>query len=188
MVTADALAALDAATSKEDGGEASGLKDPPIDSEDLFQNLLHSLHAAEASAKVNERLAGLQMEFDRLAALTPGDASTYQQYREHNAAVRLQATWRRRNHRLAFLDAIRIAVEEHHSVAAITIQRAHRTRQRIVREAAPPISQARVKELTATIATRTIAMATELKVSLAGIQVRHSVGAWNAWITAPLYT
>ena len=128
----------------------------PLDDEQRLQ-------AAEQSAARREHLAALQREFDQLASLSAEDASGWKHQREARAACTLQSAWRRSVVRVAFLRAVSISVSRNRENAAIIIQRALRTRRRIVDEAAPPISQATVAELTQTIAKQTLQMADELQ-------------------------
>ena len=74
----------------------------------------------------------------------------------------MQAAWRRQVTRRAFRRAVGQGLMLRRDRAAILVQRAQRTRRRIVREAAAPISREEVAALTRRIGARTVAMAQEL--------------------------
>ena len=123
---------------------------------------LRSTHRAQASFQRHEHLAALEREYKRLEKLTPAEASGWLQRQQRKAACAVQAAWRRQVTRRAFRRAVGHALMLRRDHAARLIQLAQRTRRRIVREAAPPISQEQVAELTRRIGARTVAMAQEL--------------------------
>ena len=78
----------------------------------------------------------------------------------------MQAAWRRQVTRRGFRRAVAQSLMLRRDHAASLLQHAWRTRRRIVREAAPPISQDDVVRLTRQIGARTVALARELQEAL----------------------
>ena len=150
-LTSAALAAHDSA--QESGGTPSGALDagiPGIDADvrpayadgDFDDDpTLHALAEVDASLARREHVAALLREYQVLQGLTPAEAIGWQDRRERAAASKLQMAWRRRNARQAFLLAVHQSQLYRRAKAATTIQRAQRTRQRVVAEAAPPLSR-----------------------------------------------
>ncbi len=128
---------------------------------------LHSLLEHEASIARQGHAAALRREFEELRQLSAAEASGWQQRRERAAALRVQSMWRRRNARLAFLRLVRVSVEQRRFTAAAIIQRAQRTRRRVVNEAAPPISKEMIGALQKEIVDQTLASARELRAARA---------------------
>ena len=161
-LTARSLAKLEAEL--ESLGTQQVAASPPLDVDHTLAPLddLQRLQAAELSAARREHLQALQREYDQLVKLSADEASNWSQRREARAACTLQSAWRRRSVRSVFMRAIGHVTKRNRENAVVIIQRAQRTRRRIVDEAAPPISQSTVAELSSKIAKRTLEMAEEL--------------------------
>ena len=83
-----------------------------------------------------EHMLALHREFIQLQALSPSEASGWQQRREELAASRIQRSWHQRSARRNFLEVVQRSQLHRRAKAATVIQRAQRTRQRVVAEAA----------------------------------------------------
>ena len=149
-LTAEALAAHDAGS-----GYSSHLE--------FEDSTMRALEDAEASAARREHVLALLKEFEQLKALAPGEASGWQQRRERAAACYVQAAWRRRSSRRTFLQVVQHSQLQLRAKAVTTIQRAQRTRTRVFKEEAPPISAELVERLQRELVETTIAKAREFK-------------------------
>ena len=106
--------------------------------------------------------------------LSPKQAENWQQRRELSAARGLQGAWRRTLARRAFADAVQRTQLHKRATAATKIQRVQRTRQRVVAEAAPPISREEVATLQLGVIESGLAMARELRAA------RQAQAAWRS--------
>lgn len=127
---------------------------------------LDPVEVKDASAARHAHLAALQKEYDTLAALSADEASGWADRRERQSACAIQSAWRRHAVRASFVQAIHISLLQRRHAAASVIQRAQRTRRRVVSEAAPPISRETVQKLVQQISERTLRMAGELSDAL----------------------
>lgn len=128
----------------------------------------------EASVARREHILALQREFIQLQQLSPDEAVDWQQRREENAVKRLQRFWRQLSNRRSFLEVVHRSKMHRRAKAATTIQRAQRTRQRVVAEAAPPISKEQVSDYQSKVVERTLAMVRDLTAA------RAAQAAWRA--------
>ena len=167
-LTADSIAAL-----QQQVGQ-------PVDE----QAALRWLVDQEASVARREHVLALLREYHQLQALSPTEASGYVERREANAARRLQKAWRRRGSRRSFLEVVHRSQLHRQAKAATTIQRAQRTRQHVVAEAAPPISKELLQELQKDVVAKTIAMAKELKEARAKQEAWRATGGSDAELAA----
>jgi hypothetical protein len=135
---------------------------------------LRALVEQEASVARREHVLALLREYHQLQALSPAEAAGWQQRREAGAARRVQSAWRRRGSRRSFLEVVRRSQLHRRAKAATTIQRAQRTRQHVVAEAAPPISREQVQAIQKDVIAQTLAMARELR------DARAAQEAWRA--------
>mmetsp|Transcript_43706 Transcript_43706/g.114876 ORF Transcript_43706/g.114876 Transcript_43706/m.114876 type:complete len:358 (+) Transcript_43706:1-1074(+) len=124
---------------------------------------LSGLLEVEASAARREHVFALLREYEQLQALSPAEASGWQQRRERAAACLVQTAWRRRTSRRAFMTVVHHSGVQRRTKAATTIQRAQRTRQRMVAESAPSISRAEVAALQHEVVEATLARAREMR-------------------------
>ena len=70
-----------------------------------------------------EHMIALQREFLQLQALSPAEASGWQQRREWAAASKIQMSWRQRGARRSFLDVVERSQLHRRAKAATAIQR-----------------------------------------------------------------
>ena len=84
-----------------------------------------------------EHVLALQREYVQLQALSAAEASGWQERREWAAIQRVQAAWRRRSSRRAFLEVVHRSQLHRRAKAATAIQRAQRTRVSCARSAPP---------------------------------------------------
>lgn len=184
-LTSAALAAHDGAMNLAADG-ASSLGDD--------DGALNGLIEAEASAARREHVLALLREYDQLQALSPTDAIGWQKRRERASAMRVQQAWRRRSSRRAFMTVVAHSNLQRRAKAATTIQRAQRTRQRVVAEAAPSISRQDVARLQKEVVERTLAMAREMRTARDAREEWQSTGHDSAvedppplpvWATTP---
>jgi hypothetical protein len=119
-------------------------------------------------------MLALHREYLQLMALSPAEAMGWQQRREAEAAARVQAAWRRRCFRQSILEGVQRSHLHRRAKAATIIQRAQRTRQRVVAEAGPPIGLEELKVLQKEVVGRSLEMAKELRAA------RTARAAWRA--------
>ena len=128
----------------------------------------------EASVARREHMLALHREYLQLQALSPAEASGWQEKREERAAKGIQQKWRSRSNRRSLLEVVNRTRQHRRAKAATTIQRTQRTRQRVVAEAAPPVTREMIDALQADVVERTLRMTRELS------DARAKQASWRA--------